>query len=1801
MYAQNEKIVPVNIEEEMKGSYLSYAMSVIVGRALPDARDGLKPVHRRILYAMHELNLDHAKPYKKSARIVGECFIKDTLVSTPSGLIPIQDIGYGDEVYTQSGIRRIAALYEMPVQPLLNIKLENGLENTATPSQPIKVINKKLEFEWKAAKDLTPQDYVVLKAHMETKCDVVPLGQTPSGRRILLNEKIAYALGQLLSDGWVENRSQRLYFYSSGKEVMERIVRILKEEFDYSASLEVKPYVLKTDKGVLKKCGYQVRIHEREINRLLIEAFSLKGARAFTKKIPLQIFRSPASVVWAFVSGLIDGDGSIHNNRNVIHYGSVSGELINQLQLLLLQLGVFGVRYSEEPKPGHWINGRRVTARYQFYSLEFRGRNAHLLASCLSLANPKKSARIVEMLTKEQREPWSSLDLIPYAAKAIFDELSHAHLGGGWYQQKNGQKFRGGIKYTTGCKIRYAQDLQEKPLKLSQIVDWGILEKLRKIDSPLFDVVNNMIQQGLSFARVACVAPVAAQKTYDIQVEGEHEFVANGMLAHNCLGKYHPHGDVAVYETLVRMVQSFSLRYPLAEGQGNFGCFTKDTKIRLADGRDLSFEQLIKENKQGKKNYTFTFNPESQRIEIAEIKKPRLTHKKAKIIKLILDNGQEIKCTLDHLFMLRDGNYKKAKNLKPQDSLMPLYTDFYSGKDDLNLKGYEIIYQPLKNAWEFIHRLADQWNLENKIYEKNEGKIRHHKDFNKRNNNPDNIQRIQWGKHWQLHKDVASFRHKHDPGYVKRLAEGRRKFLADPKNLRRIGKRLAEQNKRSWQDPVYRQKMSEIIREAWQQPEFRKRVIEASSKNLKDLWKKEEFQNLMSRLKAKELKQRWQDPEYRNFIAAITQITSLRIWQDPEHRNYISKLNKERWNNPGYRQKMVEQSKKLWKDPEYRRHYSTDHFTKMAEKLWQDPVAREFHREKARRQWKDEEFRVKFINGVIAGNRRRLEETPDSMRRLAQKAAVALKQKWQDPLYKEKVIKSRILGFVAGLLRKSGAVTAQLYEEKRTGGLPKMEKALEYFVDLEDLTAQAQQHYNHKIIRIEALSRREDVYDLTIEPWHNFALASGIFVHNSVDGDAPAAMRYTEARLASISNEMLGDIDKETVDFVPNFDASLQEPILLPSTLPNLLVNGSSGIAVGMATNIPPHNLGEVVEGIVHLIDHPDAEIKDLMRSVKGPDFPTAGIICGREGIKSAYETGRGKLTLRARASIERQKSNKDSILITEIPYQVNKSSLIETIAELVQEKKIEGISDIRDESDKDGMRVVIELKRDAEAQIILNQLYKHTQLETTFGIIMLALVDGRPRVLNLKQVMRCYIDHRKVIIRRRTQFLLDRALRRAHILEGLKIALKYLDRIIKTIKESKTVPEAKKALVKKFDLSEIQAQAILEMQLQRLTALERDKVEKEYLELLKEIERHRSILASEKLIEGLIKEELAALKKKYGDERRTELIGEVDDIEIEDLIAEEDMVITISHAGYIKRLAISSYRKQKRGGKGVTAMETREEDFVEHLFIASTKDYLLVFTNHGRLHWIKVYETPQASRQSKGKAIINMLQLSSGEKAAAVLPIKEFSEDKFVILCTKQGTIKKTKLSAFANPRKGGIAAMGLEKGDNVMSAKLTDGKQDILLATKEGKAIRFNENHIREMGRQAKGVRGVSLSKKDEVIGVEIISAELAKTGATILTVTSQGFAKRTPIGEYRVQSRGGKGVINVKVTSKNGEAVGLNCVKQDDELMTITQQGMMVRCPVKDIRETGRNAQGVRLIQIEKGDAVTSVAKILGAEEE
>jgi DNA gyrase subunit A len=725
------------------------------------------------------------------------------------------------------------------------------------------------------------------------------------------------------------------------------------------------------------------------------------------------------------------------------------------------------------------------------------------------------------------------------------------------------------------------------------------------------------------------------------------------------------------------------------------------------------------------------------------------------------------------------------------------------------------------------------------------------------------------------------------------------------------------------------------------------------------------------------------------------------------------------------------------------------------------------------------------------------------------------------------------------------------------------------------------------------------IYDTLVRMAQDFnmryPLVDGQGNYGSMDGDSAAAMRYTEARMTKLAEELLADIDKETVDFGPNYDESLQEPLVLPTRVPNLLINGAGGIAVGYATNIPTHNLGEVIDGLLLLIENPDVTIAQLMKKIPGPDFPTAGFIYGMSGIKDAYETGRGLLKVRAKVNVESdERTDRERLIVTEVPYQVNKAKLIEKIAELVQDERIKGIADLRDESsDREGVRVVIELKRGEIPLIVLNNLFKHTQLETTFGVIMLALVNNRPEVLNLKQILSHFLDHRREVIVRRTAFELRKAEERAHILEGLKIALDNLDAVIALIRRAQSPDEARAGLMSQFGLSEIQASAILEMRLQRLTQLERQKLIEEYKDVLKQIEYLKSILASPALVRKIIQDELAEVREAYKDERRTQIVKEEAEISLEDLIAEEEVVVTISHTGYIKRNAVSLYRAQRRGGKGKIGMGIKDEDFVETLFTASTHDSLLFFTDAGKVFWLKVHEIPEASRGAKGKALVNLLALSKDEKVTATMPVKEYRDDRFVVMATKQGVIKKTELSAYSNPRQGGIIALSLDQGDKLIAVHVTDGSREMLLGTKQGITIRFKEDDVRSMGRTAHGVKGITLEAGDEVIGMETITPD---STTAILTVTEGGYGKRTPVNDYRVQGRGGKGIISVKTTERNGLAVGFLQVREGDEIMLMAAKGKLLRCKVDDIREVGRNTQGVRVLDLDgDDDRVVGVARL------
>jgi len=1140
-------------------------------------------------------------------------------------------------------------------------------------------------------------------------------------------------------------------------------------------------------------------------------------------------------------------------------------------------------------------------------------------------------------------------------------------------------------------------------------------------------------------------------------------FKKSARIVGEVLGKYHPHGDTAVYDSLVRMAQDFSMRYRLIDGQGNFGCFTKDTQVQLADGRKLSFEELIKEDTLGKSNYTYTVD-ESGKIKIAKIINPRLTIKDAKIMKVVLDNGEKVRCTLNHRFMLKTGEYIEAQDLKQGHSLMPFYARI-SDKEEYSkdLAGYNLVMHPTTQEWTFAHVIADAYNLEKGIYQRSRGKVRHHIDHNKLNNNPENIQRMHWAEHFRLHASLAKEKHATDSEYVKKLAIGRQEFWKKGENRRLYSERLSERNKKNWQDDTYRKKMSETL----------------------------------------------------------------------------SRVNKEHFK----------------KNPQLKQVFSK-RATKTLKRLWQDPEYREFMRE-----------------NIIKGNKNHTTNQTG---------------------------KKKFLSICKAVLEKEGTLNEYIYEVYRSviypyGHAPNWETGFEKYYSEKgvlDLVNEACQ--NHQVAYTETLDYTEDVYDLTVDKTHNFALAAGVFVHNSVDGDNAAAMRYTESRLTKFSAEMLQDIEKETVDFQPNFDDSLKEPTVLPSKVPNLLLNGSSGIAVGMATNIPTHNLNEVADAIVAFIDNPNIEISQLIRHIKGPDFPTGGIIYS-SGILEAYTYGRGRVIVRAKARTEEHKA-RQRIIITEIPYAVNKAQMIEQIADLVRDKKITGISDIRDESDRDGMRVVIEIKKDSDPEVVLNQLYKHTRMQTTFGINMLALVNNEPKTLGLKSLIQLHVEHRQNVIRRRTQFDLTKAEKKAHILEGLIIALNHIDAVVQLIKRSKSVEIARVGLSSMYKLSIDQANAILEMRLSRLTSLEQEKIKDDLAATLKLIAELKSILASEIKILNLIKSELADLRKQYGDARRTEIVqgGDELDIDVEDLIEEGTMVVTVTHSGYIKRLPIDTYKQQRRGGKGVIGTGTKEEDFVEHLFIADTHSYILFFTDQGQVYWLKVYQLPEASRQAQGRAIVNLLELSQNEKITAFIPVAKFDQNHYLVLATKKGIIKKTDIMAYSNPRRGGIRAINVDQGDMLVSAKLTDGHMNLMLASRNGQAVNFNEKDVRPMGRTASGVIGMRLKHGDEV--VDMVISDPSKT---LLTVTENGFGKRTKMDEYSIIRRGGQGVINIQCNERNGNVIAVKAVNDKDDLMLISKNGIIIRTMAGDISIIGRNTQGVRLMKLDSSDKVVAAATIINEE--
>ncbi len=1152
---------------------------------------------------------------------------------------------------------------------------------------------------------------------------------------------------------------------------------------------------------------------------------------------------------------------------------------------------------------------------------------------------------------------------------------------------------------------------------------------------------------------------------HDLGLTHQARFRKSALVVGEVLGKYHPHGDISVYDALARLAQNFSLRYPLINGQGNFGCFTKDTKVKLTDGRDLSFEDLVKEYESGKDNFTYTVNGLGL-ISIAKIESPRLTRKNVPIVKVVLDNGKEIHCTPDHRFMLKDGSYKEARHLTLQYSLMPFYEKFSEKTDRLNREGYVLIYQPKKDEWIPAHHLADNYNLTHGAYRKPAGRVRHHANFNKINNNPPNVRRVGWQEHWEIHYRQARIQHQ-NPEYRSKIAAGRAKYWADTANREKKAREVSARNLINWKSDEYREKMRAFL----------------SAVNKKYIA---------------------EHPEKRNEFSARATQTLKRLWQDPKYRALFHK-------------KIIKGNK----------NHTTNHTG-----------------------------RLKFL-------------------RIAE---ISIKEFGTLNPENYETTRRKIYAYGAAPLWKTGLV--------------------KYFSNDSELVRQTVSK-NHRVIKVENAGRA-DVYDLMVEGTHNFALADGVFVHNSVDGDSPAAMRYTEARLTSLAEEILKDIDKNTVDFIPNYDATRDEPKVLPAAVPQLLLNGTVGIAVGMATNIPPHNLSEVIDASAHLIKHPRASVEDLLEFIKGPDFPTGGMIYSKKDIAAAYATGRGPIITRGVAEITEDKKGRHEIIITEIPYQVNKSTLLEKIAELASDKRVEGIRDLRDESDKDGMRIVIELKGDAAPQKVLNNLYKYTDLQKTFHLNLLALVDGiQPQVLSLKAALEYFLKHREEVVTRRTKFELAKAQERAHILEGLKKALDRIDEIIKTIKKSQDREDALKNLIAKFKLTEIQANAILDMKLATLANLERKKIEDELLEKKKLIKELELILKSREKVLNIIYKELQAMKEKYGDKRRTKVIATaLGEFKEEDLVPLEEAVVVLTESGYVKRMNPALVRAQHRGGKGMTGMGTREEDAVTHFVSTGTHDNALFFTNTGRVFQTKVWEIPEASRQSRGKAIVNFLALGADEKVQAVLTYNEKQQkakntEKYFVMATKNGLVKKTPISDFESVRRSGLIAIKLKKGDSLKWVRASSGEDQIIFVTSQGQAIRFSEKDARPLGRATAGMHGIRLHQGDEVISMDIITAAAAKDQNTkFLVIMENGFGKKTFIKFYKKQKRAGSGVKTAKVTSKTGKIVSAFVLTPDvKEMIAISKKGVVIRTDIESISTVSRVTQGVRIMRVEPGDKVVS----------
>lgn len=1233
----------VNIEDEMRRSYLDYAMSVIIGRALPDVRDGLKPVHRRVLWAMQELGNYHNKPYKKSARVVGDCFVAGTLVHTEKGLKPIESIEVGEEVLMPNGYTsRVVEAFHNPPSRVINVTLSNNLTLTVTPDQKFRVLGENYEVRWEQAKNLKGKQVLVSSPRS--------LG-FPETHHDSKKRGLAYTAGLLAAEGYLTDRgrSSRIGISMIDREPLEFVASVCAEKSVAAYWSEKKPpqahYQLQ---HTLRFSGFQeaVEVCESKCNEKSVPTWILQDRRLFAP----------------FIAGFVDGDGFLRNQngKREIVFSTTSSKLSSQLQAMLADSGIHGVVSKQSPE--------NRKANFTVFALIVTGENASRLVSWIKphLKIARKKDAAFNLANWQNRR--LNLETECISGEQIWAELSKHHLGGGWYSDKNGKKFRAGIKYQIGSKIRYSADLHEKTLSYRQIEAWGILPKLERIGSPLAERLRNLIDNYCVLTVVSVIDRDELAETFDIQIEDDsHEFLLQGCAVSNCIGKYHPHGDTAVYETIVRMAQEFSLRYMLVDGQGNFGCFTGDTKIKLLDGTEKTFAELA-ELPKDEIFYVYSTD-KTGKIVVGEGRHSRITKRKAAIIEVVLDNDAKIRCTPDHRFLLRSGVYKQAKDLTAKDSLMAGYFQTAPVKKGLN--DYLQIWQPETEQYEFVHCLADEFNKEKNLAKSFKGAfVRHHKNFNRFDNRPTNIERMDFLEHLHLHAEHLGELWQSEE-FRQAQREGVKNFYAEnPQVLEERKKRFVEQNKNERFRLENGERLSKVMKRRYAENPQMARDI---SDRMKALWNDEDYRRKMSAVLTG-IEKRELTAEEKSRVAKIISEKSKAMWQDEGKRAAIVEAISRALASEEVRSKMSANSKRLWQTEEYRAKYGDEHFSKMAKSFWSKPEAKTLHRRKIQNQRKDLNFVEAQSAGVKESNKKRLLENPNMMREMSQLSADSLRTKWKDENYKIQIMRKRISRYGSMLLAEFGRekITPELYQSRRDANwIPKFEKVSVYFGSFDEFL-NVSENYNHKIVEIKWLKETADVYDITVDEHHNFLLADGVFVHNSIDGDNAAAMRYTEIRMQKLTAEIMADIEKETVDFQPNYDESLSEPKVLPARFPNLLVNGSEGIAVGMATKMPPHNLTEVLDATIALIKNPDISIDKLIEIIPGPDFPTGAFIYGREEIHRAYREGRGILQMRAKAAIDRVgrgNTERDAVVVTEIPYQLNKARLIEKIAELVNEK----------------------------------------------------------------------------------------------------------------------------------------------------------------------------------------------------------------------------------------------------------------------------------------------------------------------------------------------------------------------------------------------------------------------------------------------------------------------------------------------------------------------------------------------------